>query len=324
MQNTKIEWTDRTIQLVRGCREVSPGCANCYAARMAHQLANGHGYKQVPAYKGFTQESDGHVMWSGKVELIESNLTQPLRWKKPAKCFVCSMSDLFHDDVPDIYIRALWLVMANRTDCEFQILTKRIERMATMLSRKEFWEVDAELAEYAQRFKIPVNGIDMRNARAWLGTSASTAEAWRKRKGNLRFVKERTGLPVFVSFEPLVRYACMTPDEDWSWLDVVIVGGESGYATARPMHPRWAREIRNVCQQQGVVFYFKQWGNWKYIEDFFAGRELRPGEHLVDSAHPTKGHVAVMKKMRNKYEITNTLDGKLHQDWPRWPEVQYA
>lgn len=322
MEKTKIEWTDRTIQLVRGCTEISRGCVDCYASRMAHQLAHGHGVKPVAAYEGFTKETQWGPQWSGKIALIEANLTSPLRWRKPQSCFVCSMSDLFHDEVPELFIRAWWLVMANRPDCEFQILTKRVTRMASMLAKDEFWIVDAELAQYAQQQRIPI--ADMRKARTWLGTSASDAKTWNARKGNLRWLKAQTGSPVFASLEPLLGSVDMRPDEDWSWLNLAIVGGQSGYQYARPMHPRWPRQIRNVCQQQGVAFFFKQWGNWKFIEDYFDGRELQAGEQIVRDEGGSHVSAVVMAKVRNKRSITNTLDGKLHQDFPKWPEVQHA
>src|SRR5690348_3685922 len=121
---SSIEWTDKTWNPVRGCSIVSPGCTNCYAMKFAHRF---HGAGQ--AYEGLTTMSKGGPVWTGKVRLVENELHTPWHWKKPSRIFVNSMSDLFHDDVPDDFIAKVWFVMANNQQHVFQILTKRPERM---------------------------------------------------------------------------------------------------------------------------------------------------------------------------------------------------
>jgi protein gp37 len=134
MAETSIEWTDATWNPVAGCTVLTPGSTNCYAMRMAARLdAMG-----VAKYKGLTRRSGGRSVWTGKVRVDEKSLDAPKSWSKPRKVFVNSMSDLFHDDVPVDFIERVWQVMKETPRHTYQILTKRPERMASVLSRKPF------------------------------------------------------------------------------------------------------------------------------------------------------------------------------------------
>lgn len=226
MAETTIEWTDATWNPVAGCQVITPGCTNCYAMRMAARLeAMG-----VEKYEGLTRKSGNRYVWTGKVRLDEETLETPLRWKKPRKIFVNSMSDLFHDDVPEDFIRRVWCVMQRTPRHTYQILTKRPERMREVVT------------------KLGLPAME----HVWLGTSVEDAAVLPR----LDDLRATPAIIRFVSFEPLigsVREADLT-DIHWA-----IVGGESG-PRARPMAPEWVDEIRLNCLAKGTAFFFKQWG----------------------------------------------------------------
>ena len=208
-----IEWTGVTWNPVTGCTKVSPGCARCYAERLARRLrAMGS-----PKYaRGF------------EVALHRETLDDPLRWRQPRLVFVNSMSDLFHDAVPDAFVEAVFRTMNAASRHTFQVLTKRPERAAA-LGRRLRW-----------------------TANVWLGTSVET-EPYLRRLEPLR----RTPAAVkFLSLEPLLG---PLPSLELDGVDWVIAGGESGPG-ARPLDPDWARAIRDKCARSGVPFFFKQWG----------------------------------------------------------------
>lgn len=210
---TGIEWTDATWNPVTGCTKVSPGCKNCYAERLALRLrAMGN-----PRYRsGFG------------VTLHPDLLTLPLRWRQPRRIFVNSMSDLFHEAVPEDFIHRVFEVMADANRHVFQVLTKRSERLATM----------------APRLRWAPN--------VWQGVSVESAR-YMPRIDHLRTVPAAVR---FLSIEPLLGPIANLPLDGIDW---VIVGGESGPGR-RPMAAAWAREIRDQCTQAGVPFFFKQWG----------------------------------------------------------------
>lgn len=209
---SKIEWTEATWNPVTGCTQVSPGCAHCYAKTFAER------WRGVP----------GHPYEHGfDVMLRPERLDQPLQWKRSRVVFVNSMSDLFHEDVPDAYIRKVFRVMKQADQHTFQVLTKRSERVAH-LGRKLQW---------------PEN--------VWMGVSVEN-QRWTTRIDDLRSVPAKTR---FLSCEPLLGPLSLNLDG----IDWVIVGGESG-AGARPMKAAWATSIREQCSAAGVHFFFKQWG----------------------------------------------------------------
>jgi len=226
MAETSIEWTDATWNPVAGCTVITPGCSNCYAMRMAARLdAMG-----VEKYAGLTRKSGDRYVWTGKVTLDERSLDAPLGWRKPRKIFVNSMSDLFHTDVPEEFIARVWSVMEQTPQHTYQILTKRPDRMNTVVSN----------------LSLPVL------PNAWLGTSVEDA-AVLSRLDDLRRVPAALR---FVSFEPLLG---SVGSADLSGIDWAIVGGESG-PRARPMLEEWVDEIRLRCAVAGTAFFFKQWG----------------------------------------------------------------
>ncbi len=213
MAASKIEWTDATWNPVTGCNKVSPGCKFCYAERLSKRLKA----------TGMAKYRNGFA-----VTLHSDTLEIPLRWRKPRSIFVNSMSDLFHDEVPDDFIAAVFDVMARAHWHRYQVLTKRPERVVRLNSRLP-WP-----------------------AQVWQGVSVENAD-YAHRIDALR----ETGAAVkFLSLEPLLG---PLPNLDLSGIDWVIVGGESGPG-ARPMQPEWARDIRDQCVDAGVPFYFKQWG----------------------------------------------------------------
>jgi protein gp37 len=216
--NTRIEWTDATWNPMTGCTKVSAGCANCYATRMAHRL------KAMGADK---------YRFGFKVECHMEELTRPCRWRKPRMVFVCSMGDLFHEDVPDAFIRDVFGIMRATPRHTYQLLTKRPERMQRFLCRN--FSASA-----------PDN--------VWLGTSVEDAMHLPR---ITPVVSVHAGVR-FVSFEPLLGRIGHLP---WSGLlGWVIVGGETGPG-ARPMEADWVRELRDQCVESGIPFFFKGWGS---------------------------------------------------------------
>lgn len=259
---TTIEWTDRTWNPITGCTKVSPGCDHCYAETIAERFRGG------PAFpNGFD------------VQLREHKLNEPLRWRKPAKVFVNSMSDLFHDAVSDEYIQLVWDVMRRCPQHTFQILTKRHARMRSLLNRSSF---------YGHDWPRPLPNV-------WLGVSTED-QKW----ANLR-IPSLLNTPAavrFVSAEPLIgridlgAYTQCQPGLDW-----VIVGGESG-PSARSVDLHWVQEIRDQCVSARVPFLFKQWGEWA-------------PDH--DETDPSLGHQ--MRRMGKK-RAGRELDGRTWDEYP--------
>ena len=220
-----IEWTEATWNPIAGCVMVSPGCTNCYAQRLAARLqAMGS-----PKYEGTTRKSGTRHVWTGRVNIDWTAFEAPLRWRRPLRIFVNSMSDLFQDAVPDDVISQIWSVMRDARWHTFQVLTKRPERMRALLSHPYF--------------RLP---------NVWLGTSVENS-SYLDRIDILRSVPASVR---FVSFEPLLGPVTPIDLTDIHW---AIVGGESGPG-ARPMARQWVENIRAVCQHQNVAFFFKQWG----------------------------------------------------------------
>src|SRR5262249_41053653 len=221
-----IEWTEATWNPIAGCSVLSPGCTNCYAMRMAARL-QAMGMKK---YAGTTRKSGKRHVWTGRVNTDEAALTAPIVWKRPQRIFVNSMSDLFQDNVDEAFVHEVWCVMERAHWHSFQVLTKRPERMLTLLSKPEF----------------PVL------PNVWLGTSVES-EDYLDRIDIIRRVPARVR---FISFEPLLG-PINSPDlSDIHW---VIVGGESG-PSARAMEASWVEQLHAACEEQSVAFFFKQWG----------------------------------------------------------------
>lgn len=228
MAETQIEWTDATWNPVAGCTVVSAGCTHCYAMEMARRLEA----MRVSKYEGLTRKSGGRTVWKGIVREDPDLLTIPLRWRKPRKIFVNSMSDLFHEQVSDAFILEVWQVMRDTPHHHYQILTKRPERMARVVS---------EL-------------IDDVLPNVWLGTSVEDSEVVHRIE-HLRAVPAAIR---FISFEPLIG---PVGDVDLTDIHWAIVGGESG-RNARPIREEWIDEIHDQCALFETAFFFKQWGTW--------------------------------------------------------------
>jgi protein gp37 len=227
--SSKIEWTDATWNPVRGCTKISPGCAHCYAETFAERFRGvpGHPYEQ-----GFD------------LKLVPEKVAEPLRWSKPKMIFVNSMSDLFHEDVPDTYILKVAQVMQTADWHTYQVLTKRSERLRDLLRTKLR---DAGLAPHI-----------------WWGVSVENKKHGLPRIKHLRAAPARVR---FLSIEPLLEDLGEIDLEGIHW---VIVGGESGPG-ARPMEREWVVSIRDQCRRAKVPFFFKQWGGVRKSEN---GRHL--------------------------------------------------
>lgn len=225
MAETSIEWTDATWNPVAGCTIMSAGCTNCYAMRMAARLeAMG-----VQKYSGLTRKSGGKSKWTGDLFLDEAALSIPASWKRPRTVFVNSMSDLFHPDVPEWFIATVWGVMKSTPRHTFQILTKRPDRMASVLA----------------------GGLDIL-PNVWLGTSVEDGNVLHR----LDELRQVPAAVRFVSFEPLIGSVAAARLHNINW---AIVGGESG-PNARHLDPAWVDEIFDLCSDAGSAFFFKQWG----------------------------------------------------------------
>jgi protein gp37 len=226
---SKIEWTDATWNPVRGCTKVSPGCKHCYAQTFSER------FRGVPGHP-FEQGFD--------LRLVPEKLDEPFRWSSPRMVFVNSMSDLFHEDVPDDYIQMVARVMLVADWHIYQVLTKRDYRMVSLLS--------GQLAEAATAAHI------------WWGVSVENRKHGIPRIAALRSSPAKVK---FLSIEPLL--------EDLGTLDLrsidwAIVGGESG-PKARPIRANWVRSVRDQCDQANVPFFFKQWGG---VQKSKTGRHL--------------------------------------------------
>lgn len=215
MKTTKIEWTDKTWNPITGCTKHSSGCAHCYAEVMSRRLkAMG-----LPKYAhGF------------QLTLHEDILDEPKAWKKSHVIFVCSMSDLFHIDVPFSFIDKIMDTICATTQHRYQLLTKRAERMA----------------EYFSTRPVPEN--------AWLGVTVESPLV----KHRIDALRNLPANVKFLSCEPLID---ALGEIDLTNIDWVIVGGESGHK-ARPMKEEWVLQIQTQCERQDSTFFFKQWGTW--------------------------------------------------------------
>jgi protein gp37 len=227
--NSSIEWTDATWNPVRGCTKISPGCKHCYAETFAERF---RGVKRHPYEQGFD------------LRLVPGKLAEPLKWRAPKMVFVNSMSDLFHDLVPDSYIVAVARVMAAANWHTYQVLTKRSGRLRDLLNTK-------------LRFAAEQPHI-------WWGVSVEDRKYGLPRIEDLR--NARAGVR-FLSVEPLLEDLGKVNLRGVDWM---IVGGESG-AGARPIQKEWVLPLRDQCQRSGIPFFFKQWGG---VRKKAAGRRL--------------------------------------------------
>ena len=354
MGDTKIEWADKTWNVVTGCTKVSAGCKNCYAEKLWPRLnAPGQPYEGRP----FTD-----------VKCHPERLGQPISWRKPAKIFVNSMSDLFHEDVPDQFIIDVFNVIRECYIAEhshiFQILTKRPERMADFCRRLRFNGIENDghgrmwlCDDPADRSAYSIMGLNGCTGltNVWMGVSVEDQQTADERIPWLL----QTPAPVrFLSIEPMLGpvdlkaikwpgkhrvdvllrgawnlpgwFSGFTNHSDMNGIDWVIVGGESG-SRARPMHPFWVRKIQEQCEFAEVPFLFKQWGSYKPIRNYYekndndieAKPELPPFKivnpfgyiwNITHDGKPTPG-CWIMRK-GDKKASGRLLDGKIYDEYP--------
>lgn len=328
---SRIEWTEATWNPIVGCTAVSPACDFCYAAREASGRLSA-----LPLYAGLAKGG----VFTGEVRLVPDRLDQPLRWRRPRRVFVNSMSDLFHEGVPDEFIAKVFAVMAMAKAHTFQVLTKRHGRMRSLLNDHRFW-LQVGMAGLDRDWWPPNHGVSL-DAHAlpnvWIGVSVED-QKW----ADIR-IPALLGTPAAVrwlSCEPLLG-----PVDLFGWrngLDWVVGGGESG-PKARPMDPAWARLLRDRCVDAGVPFFFKQWGEWgpaNWKPERLAGEDvgeykgraeatgathaLVPGGHLYEAPHKpwsvervpfAVGERAAALRRWGKKVAGRELDGRTWDEYP--------
>jgi protein gp37 len=306
---TKIEWCEETWNPVTGCSPISEGCAHCYAQRMAKRLAGRYGYPKDDPFR---------------VTFHEDRLDEPRKWRKPRMVFVCSMGDLFHEDVDLWHIDDIIDTCMAASQHIYLFLTKRPENIKTFL--------DAATPRQ----------VKWMAKRAWLGV---TAENQARADERVPILLQIPAAVHFVSIEPMLgpvdlnKRECLIDKRRFkytlgNYLDWVILGGETGPG-ARPMHPEWARSVRDQCVNAGVPFFFKSWGEWrlKGSTDFADkgspigfGVLAKDGEWFDGqtgwngrSIDPDTGE-AYMNRVGKK-TAGRLLDGR---EWNEYPEVEHT
>lgn len=362
---TPIEWTDATWNIITGCSVVSPGCTNCYAMKLAGTRLHHH-----PSRKGLTIDSKAGPVWNGQVRFNAEWLTQPLRWTRPRMIFVCAHGDLFHEAVPDDWLDQIFAVMALADHHTFQVLTKRPERMREYLSegggriadtiirmRRERGDPDMVLVPLAHvrpgavwwplpnvwvgvsvedqaraDERIPIL-LDTPAAVRWISAEpllgpvklprvdfhcdlcGGTGVLARWPKGQCHECAGRGSIPA-ISTDPKFG-GPLTPMRSIDW---VVAGGESGTGS-RPMHPDWARQLRDQCAEAGVPFLFKQWGEWLDVEqarDVIGDDDPRISDGQLRRCGKAPLAVAdgVTLVRCGKKAAGRLLDGQLHDGFP--------
>lgn len=285
-EKSKIEWTETTWNPIRGCSSVSEGCRYCYAAAMASRFS-GPGQP----YEGLTK--DGR--WTGTVRMVPEHLGAPLRWKRPRRVFVNSMSDVFHEALAFEDVAEIFRVMAAAPQHSFQVLTKRAERMAEWFR----WMEERKPGVW------PLPNV-------WLGISVENQAA-----ADLRvpFLLQSPAAVRWLSCEPLLGPVDLS---GFGALDWVVVGGESGLH-ARPMHPDWVRGVRDYCAQAKVPFLFKQYGEWAPAMGDLYWRPLDGGPQFPVWASGTTTHAfgdGYGAVRIGKAKAGRLLDGCVHDSYP--------
>jgi protein gp37 len=336
MGDTKIEWTDYTWNPVTGCTKVSQGCKHCYAERLwpkveaAERMREHFEWRRVPP-RPFTQ-----------IRCHPERLNAPLRMRKPRRVFVNSMSDLFHDDVDDIFIMHVFATMTIARHHTFQVLTKRPRRMLEWVggggrAADVFGYVrDSELGYWAGADKLPPLSWPLPNV--WLGVSVEDQATADER---IPLLLQTPAAVRWISAEPLLgpvdlrRYLCgcrsCVPESEGltgsvpAHLQWVVAGGESG-PKARPSHPDWFRSVRDQCAAAGVPFLFKQWGEFAPVEvtrdEYLHPAPRHEGERVaapsgsLEALPPASDRVAVVMRRVGKKAAGRTLDGLIHDEYP--------
>jgi protein gp37 len=285
---TDISWADATWNPTIGCTKVSPGCDGCYPIPIARIREHNPHPAVADAYAGVVQRTAEGLDWTGRVNLLPERLLQPLRWRKPRRIFVDSMSDLFHDKVSVGYIAEVFAIMAAAHWHTFQVLTKRHARMRSLLRDPQFRElVQAESATLAHEgvnidVGNPWETWPLRNV--WLGVSVED-----QKYADIRIpaLLDTPAAVRWISAEPLLGPLDLSSWLGLEWMESfdgwgqelgaavtgrvgaggglhwVVTGGESGPG-ARPMHPDWARTLRDQCQAAALPFHLKQRGSYTW------------------------------------------------------------
>lgn len=312
---TKIEWTDATWNPITGCSVESPACKHCYAMKLAGTRLRHH-----PSRAGLTHDTKNGPVWTGEVRFNEQWLDQPIRWARQRMVFVCAHSDLFHESVPDNWIDTIfgimWACLYGRNEQDghiFQVLTKRADRMRDYfkIDRREAWAraaVNHGGGTDPDGIFDQVMEFDGPHPRIWLGVSVEDQVHADKR---IPMLLQTPAAVRWISAEPLLGPvdihhrlgACVFTEADplatGRGIDWVVVGGESG-DKARPMHPDWARSLRDQCAAAGVPFLFKQWGEW-----------LPDNQNQNGGTRSGMGAIKVGKKAAGRL-----LDGVQHDGYP--------
>lgn len=308
---TGIEWTDATWNPVTGCTKVSAGCKHCYAERdWARLSAN-------PATRY-------HGRAFGDVQCHADVLELPLRWKRPRRVFVNSMSDVFHPDVPDCFIDRVFAVMALARQHTFQVLTKRADRARDYMLGSRRSAIDAQVDHLMMTGKHGrFGGFHWPLPNVWLGVSVEDQATADER---IPLLLQTPAAVRWISAEPLlgpvtlalhghrmgVQASAVRGVIDW-----VVVGGESG-PKARPMHPAWVRDLRDQCAAASVAFLFKQWGEWFPASIGQSGTQL--GAWKGSTFMPGWGDIKTpdnnMVRAGRKCFGARLLDGVTHDAYP--------
>ena len=339
---TEIEWTDETWNPIRGCSRVSEGCRNCYAEGVARRFS-GPGM----SYEGLVRtgpDGDRRAQWNGIILFVEQALLKPLRWRRPRMIFVNSMSDLFHENVTDAMLDQIFAVMACCPQHTFQVLTKRPERMREYFMGRWPTRLIPWLQKWQERPKGYGVLLETENGllpNVWLGVSVENQKAADER---IPLLLHTPAAKRFISAEPLLgpvdlqgfightNADCDRTEDDCSCegpeLDWVIFGGESGTGTGiRPMHPDWARSLRDQCAATGTPCFFKQWGAYKNGSDFAddAIAVLNDGRTCDGSAYqlahldresPVGSCNPTMMRRVGKAAAGDLLDGQQYHQFP--------
>ena len=303
MANTKIEWANKVWNPVTGCTKVSAGCKNCYAETYA---------KRFWKKRKFTD-----------VQCHNNKLDQPLHWKKPARIFVNSMSDLFHPDVPFEFIWEIYHIMMSKAPWHtYIVLTKRPERA------KEFFDWWFSFPPHKPSDIIPIG--EYKNI--WLGVSVEDQKTADER---IPLLLQTPAAVRFISAEPLLGKIELTDMQNRNYLhratgrfnreklNWVICGGESG-KNARPMHPGWVRSLRDECKSANVPFFFKQWGEWLPDELgetvlYENGKTISRTKFITDE--DTNSFFAIAISRYGKKKAGRLLDGTEYNEFPDFSRI---
>lgn len=322
---TGIQWADATWNPIVGCSIVSPACTNCYAMAQAariQRMAAGAGKESH--YDLTTKEINGKPVWTGVLKQAPDHiLTLPLRWKKPRRIFVNSMSDLFHEGVPEKWIDEVFAVAALCPQHTFQFLTKRPKRMREYINaayalggepKRALAIEDSYRTRTGERlWRIEIWPLP----NVWLGVTAERQREADERRDDLQAIAEQ-GWTTFVSYEPALGPVDWL---GWEFVRQIICGGESGNG-GRPMHPLWARTTRDFCKASGVAFFFKQWGEWAPRDDWSGLTRaetmtaiMRDGRRCPDDTPPQEIGAHRMARV-GKLRAGRLLDGREHNEFP--------